>query len=189
MQNRQETAAKLKSGGVTSRYDSRNKDLENKRNRMRTTTEKASILYLDDDIQNLQSFAANFRRQYHVITTNSAIEAFSLIQNGGIDVVVVDQSMPAMSGIEFLESVAADYPEVQRILFTGYSELVSAVEAVNKGRIFRIVTKPLNSQEIGNALKAASDAVKAREETNKMIEELRRQNQQFEFMLRQRLLS
>jgi DNA-binding NtrC family response regulator len=156
---------------------------------MRTPNEKSSILYLDDDVQNLQSFAANFRRNYHVITTNSTIEAFGLIQNGGIDIVVTDQNMPSMSGIEFLESVAAEYPQVQRILFTGYSDLISATEAVNKGKIFRIVNKPLDSEEISAALKAACDEVRAKEEKDKLIKDLRRQNQQFEFMLRQRLLS
>jgi DNA-binding NtrC family response regulator len=94
-----------------------------------------------------------------------------------------------MSGVEFLESIARDFPNVQRILLTGYSELVPVVEAVNKGQVFRILTKPFNMKEISNMVAEAWDQCKIIFEKEKLIHQLKRQNQQFEFILRQRLLS
>lgn len=156
---------------------------------MRSNTSKPTVLYLDDEVQNLETFAANFRRKYHVITSDSPIDAYNLLQDGGIDIVIADQNMPAMSGIEFLETVANEFPEVERILLTGYTEMVSVVEAVNKGKLFRILTKPFNLEEIGKVIADATKMIADRLETNQTMEALRRQNQQFEFLLRQRLLS
>lgn len=156
---------------------------------MRSNTSKPTVLYLDDEVQNLETFSANFRRKYHVITTDSPIEAYNFLQDGGVDIVIADQNMPAMSGIEFLETVANEFPEAERVLLTGYTEMVSVVEAVNKGKLFRILTKPFNLEEISKVIADASKMISARIETNDTIETLRRQNQQFEFLLRQRLLS
>jgi FixJ family two-component response regulator len=97
--------------------------------------------------------------------------------------------MPSMSGVEFLESISRDFPYVQRILLTGYTDLIPVVEAVNKGKVFRILTKPFNSKEIISMVSEAWENCKDVIEKERQIQMLTRQNQQFEFILRQRLLS
>lgn len=151
--------------------------------------EKPKVLYLDDDDGNLVTFRANFREQFAVFTTDNPVEAYDMIGEHKIQIVITDHNMPRMSGVEFLESIARDYPDVQRILLTGYTELVPVMEAVNKGKVFRILTKPFNMKEISRMVIEAWDQFRQVIEKDKLIHQLKRQNQQFEFILRQRLLS
>jgi len=152
-------------------------------------SEKPKVLYLDDDMANLDSFVANFRDQFDVFTATNPMDAYNMVSDNRIEIVVTDHNMPSMSGIEFLESMANDFPNVQRILLTGYSELVPLVEAVNRGKVFRILTKPFNMKEIKQMIMEAWQQTRDVFEKEKMIQHLTRQNQQFEFILRQRLLS
>jgi DNA-binding NtrC family response regulator len=151
--------------------------------------DKPKVLYLDDDDANLVTFRANFRDQFEVYTTDNPVEAYNLISEQKIQIVITDHNMPRMSGVEFLESIARDYPNVQRILLTGYTELVPVMEAINKGKVFRILTKPFNMKEISRMVSEAWEQFRQVLEKDKLIHQLRRQNQQFEFILRQRLLS
>jgi DNA-binding NtrC family response regulator len=153
------------------------------------TSTKPKVLYLDDIQENLDSFLANFRRDFDVFVTNNPIDAYHIIDQNEIEIVVTDQRMPGMSGVEFLETVARDYPHVQRILLSGYSDFISAVEAVNKGKVYRIIAKPLNVNEIKDLLQEAWNSFKMAIEKDRMIAQLEKQNKQFEFMLRQKLLS
>ncbi len=152
-------------------------------------SEKPRVLYLDDDDSNLISFRANFRDQFEVFTSNNPVEAYNMIGEQKIQIVITDHNMPSMSGVEFLESIAEHYPEVQRIILTGYTEMVPLMEAVNKGQVFRIIAKPFNMKEISKMVSEAWDQFKIVFEREKMIKQLMRQNQQFEFILRQRLLT
>jgi len=151
--------------------------------------ERPRVLYLDDDDSNLVSFRANFREQFEVFTSANPVEAYNIIAENKIDIVITDHNMPSMSGVEFLESIAIDYPYVQRILLTGYTELVPVMEAINKGQVFRISTKPFNLKEISRMVAEAWEQCRIIIEREKLINQLKRQNQQFEFILRQRLLS
>jgi DNA-binding NtrC family response regulator len=152
-------------------------------------TDKPRILYLDDDQSNLDSFTANFRKNFEIHAVTNPFEAYNLIDEHDIQVVVTDHNMPSISGVEFLESVAKDYPNVQRILLTGFTELISVVDAVNRGKVFRIITKPFNLTEIKMMLFEAFDNFSKSLEKDALIAQLQRQNQQFEFILRQRLIS
>ena len=152
-------------------------------------SETPKVLYLDDDQGNLDSFKANFRQEFEVFTATNPVEAYNLIATEGIQIVITDHNMPSMSGVEFLESISRDYPYVQRILLTGFTDLIPVVEAVNKGKVFRILTKPFNMKEISKMVSEAWQQCKDIFEKERTIQQLTRQNQQFEFILRQRLLS
>ena len=153
------------------------------------TSTKPKVLYVDDIQQNLDSFLANFRRDFDIVVTSNPIEACHIIEKEHIEIVVTDQRMPGMSGVEFLETVARDFPHVQRILLSGYLDFISAVEAVNKGKVYRIVAKPFNVAEIKDLIHEAWTSFKASLEKDTLIAKLELQNRQFEFMLRQKLLS
>jgi len=150
---------------------------------------KPKVLYLDQDQGNLDSFKANFRDQFEIITASYIAQAYGLIESEGIQIAIADHNMQGISGVDFLESLSHDFPHVQRILLTGYTEMVPLVEAINKSRVFGVLTKPLNIREISEMIKDAWNQCKDIFEKEKTIRQLVRQNQQFEFILRQRLLS
>ncbi len=152
-------------------------------------SERPKVLYLDDDDSNLVSFRANFRDQFDVFTTNNPVEAYTMIGEHKIQIVITDHNMPSMSGVEFLESISDHYPDVQRILLTGYTELVPVMEAINKGKVFRIIAKPFNMKEISRMVIEAWEQFRIVFERERLIQQLKKQNQQFEFILRQRLLT
>jgi len=152
-------------------------------------TGKPRVLYLDDDKGNLDSFRANFRDQFEIFTSNNPVEAYNMIESEQIQIAIADHHMPSMSGVEFLESLSMDFPQVQRILLTGFTEMVPVVAAVNKGRVFGVLTKPFNIRDISTMVKEAWTICMDMVQKERMIHQLTRQNQQFEFILRQRLLS
>jgi len=128
------------------------------------------VLYLDDDQGNLDSFKANFRQEFEVFTATNPVEAYNLIDSERIQIVITDHNMPSMSGVEFLESISKDFPYVQRILLTGFTDLVPVVEAVNKGKVFRILTKPFNMKEIAKMVSEAWDQCKDLFEKERQIQ-------------------
>ena len=150
---------------------------------------KPRVLFLDDDEANLVAFRANFRSQFEIYTTVSPFEAYNLIDDMNIQVVLADHRMPSISGIDFLETVSRDYPGVQRILVTGHCDVNLLVEAINKGKVGGVLSKPFNPLEISAVISDAWSRFREVFESEIVMKQLRRQNQQFEFMLRQRLLS
>jgi DNA-binding NtrC family response regulator len=150
---------------------------------------KPRVLYLDDDESNLVSFRANFRNNFEVFVATSPIEAYRMMEDHAIQVVITDHQMPSMSGVDFLATMSRDFPNVKRILLTGYSEMVPLVDAINKGKVTAVLSKPFNATEIGQVVLEAWKQFKELFEQEVYIKQLKRQNQQFEFMLRQRLLS
>ena len=87
------------------------------------TEEKATVLYIDDEVNNLHSFKASFRRQFNVLTAESATEARKVLAANTVHVIVSDQRMPQMTGIEFFASILNDFPDPIRMLLTGYADI------------------------------------------------------------------
>ena len=152
-------------------------------------SEKPKILFLDDDEANLISFEDNFRKDFTVLTSRDHNEALRIVQEHGIQVAITGQNMPKMSGIKFLENLSTKYPEVQRVLLTGEINSLAMIEAVNRGKVCNIITKPFNLKEIQTMIHAAFENFRKRIEKDNLIKKLTKKNEQFEFMLRQQLLS
>ncbi len=151
--------------------------------------EKISLLYVDDEENNLMSFKATFRMKYDVHTAISGEEAIKIMDSTPIDIIITDQRMPQMTGVQFLESIIDKYPEPMRILLTGYADLNAVIDAVNKGKIFHYHTKPWNEDELDATIKRAYDVYKLRKDEKELTEKLGVTNSQLEFLLRQQLLS
>ena len=118
--------------------------------------EKINILYLDDEINNLQSFKAKYRTEYSIFIANNVQEAYYILEkNPQIQIIISDQRMPDMTGSLFFESILIKYPDPIRILLTGYSDLASVIDAINKGQIFRYLEKPWNDYEMKMAIENA----------------------------------
>jgi response regulator RpfG family c-di-GMP phosphodiesterase len=153
------------------------------------TKEKITILYVDDEVNNLVSFKAVFRIKYNVITAISGEEAIKILRNHTVNIIITDQRMPHMTGVEFLESILGEYPDPIRILLTGYADMVAVIDAVNKGKIFHYLTKPWNEEELDITINRAFDVYKQKMDEKEMTDKLSLSNEQLEFLLRQKLLS
>jgi response regulator RpfG family c-di-GMP phosphodiesterase len=151
--------------------------------------QKINILYVDDEENNLISFKATFRIKHNVFTALSGEDAFKILETKHIDIIVTDQRMPAMTGVEFLEKVIEKFPDPVRILLTGYADMSAVVDAVNKGKIFHYVTKPWNEEELNETISRAYAKYLEKAELKDMNKKLEGSNDQLEFLLRQRLLS
>lgn len=151
--------------------------------------EDVSILYIDDEVNNLVAFKANFRRDYKIFTTENVDEAFTFLRENKIQIIITDQRMPGKTGVEFLQDVIKEFPEPIRILLTGYSDIEVVIDSINKGQVFRYITKPFNDLELKMTIENAMEVFNLREENKDLVQKLLLANEQLEFMLRQKLLS
>ncbi|MDF2477254.1 MAG: response regulator [Sphingobacterium sp.] len=150
---------------------------------------KISILYVDDEENNLISFKATFRLKYKVFTAISGAEAIDLVKNNPIDIIITDQRMPEMTGVEFLEKIIEINATSMRILLTGYTDMAAVVDAVNKGKIFHYLNKPWSEKELDDTIQHAYEVYMERQKIIETNAKLESSNDQLEFMLRQKLLS
>ena len=112
------------------------------------------VLYLDDEEANLFSFKAAFRREFEVHTCMEPHQAVRLMDEHEFHVVLSDQRMPRISGVEFFEMVMPDHPDVSRVLVTGYADTDAVVDAINKGQVYRFVSKPWNEEELRTVIRS-----------------------------------
>ncbi len=150
---------------------------------------KISVLYVDDEMNNLISFRAAFRGEIKVHIANSAAEGLDILERERIHIIITDQRMPEITGVEFLEQVISKFPAPIRILLTGYADMQAVIDAINKGRIYYYLTKPWNEEQLRATMMNAYEIYRLREENESLIQELARVNEQLEFLLRQKLLS
>jgi len=150
---------------------------------------KITILYVDDEENNLFSFKAAFRIKYQIYTAISGDEALKMLSEKPVHIIITDQRMPNMTGVEFLEKVIEIYPDPMRVLLTGYADMGAVVDAVNKGKIFHYLTKPWNEEELDMTITRAYDAYLEKLKLKEENEKLETSNDQLEFLLRQKLLS
>lgn len=149
-----------------------------------------SILYLDDEEQNLVSFQALFRRQYNVFTTTSAHEAVDILNNNDIQIIFSDQKMPEVSGVEFFETILPDFPHPVRILLTGYADIEAVIDAINKGQVYRYVAKPWDANELAVCVENALEKYRREQELLRKSNDLEQSNatlEQFVFSASQQL--
>lgn len=128
--------------------------------------DRASLLFVDDEERVVDLLRMMFRSKYDVYTATSGQQALEIISGNVIDVIVSDQRMPGMTGIELLSQVRKRSPSTMRILLTGYSDLSAIVGSVNDGEVFRFINKPWDQAEITNII---ADAVLAAQSTAKVF--------------------
>jgi len=110
---------------------------------------KPKVLFVDDDPDVLEGLKrALIREPYEILTASSAVDAYGILDMEKIDVVVSDEQMPNISGTVFLTTVRKNYPEIIRIILTGQATLETAIQAINKGEVYRFLIKPCNNIEI-----------------------------------------
>lgn len=128
------------------------------------TKVKPALLFVDDERRVLTSMRAMFRREYDVLLANSGYEALEILEKrDDIHVVVSDQRMPGMTGVELLATVKGDYPSSMRILLTGYADLDAVEASINESEVFRYLMKPCPTDELKDAVALAVQAARVSE--------------------------
>ncbi|MBU5614096.1 response regulator [Geomonas azotofigens] len=138
---------------------------------------KPKLLYVDDERPNLVALRALLRDTYEVLIAETAHEAFLLLEDQDIPLIVSDQRMPGMTGTQFLEKVAEAYPHNARMILTGYADIEAVIDAINRSQIYYYFKKPWNETEIRLTLANALESVQTR---RKLIDSERRFRSTFE---------
>lgn len=147
------------------------------------------VLYIDDEVHNLSAFKASFRRAYTVYTAESADQARKILEENTVHIIISDQRMPQMTGIQFFESIVDAYPDPIRMLLTGYADINAVIDAINKGQVYKYFSKPWDEQELRTNIDKAYELYCLRKENQELTEKLIDVNQKLEFLLRQKLIS
>jgi DNA-binding NtrC family response regulator len=154
-----------------------------------TTDTMVNVLCLDDDAMVLHTFKSLFGNDYNVFTATDPFDAYNIMKSENIHILISDLEMPSMSGTYFLQRMAQDFPKAQRILLSGNITAEAMLSAINQARVFRVSTKPFKKEEMNDTLQAAFKNYQEMAEKENSIKRLEKQNAQFEFLLRQQMLS
>ncbi|MBS1526277.1 MAG: response regulator [Bacteroidetes bacterium] len=130
------------------------------------------VLYIDDEINNLNSFKAAFRRDFDIYVAQSAKEGRKILDTTEIGVIITDQRMPVMTGIEFLESILSIYPDTIRILLTGFSDINAVMDAINRGQVYKYLVKPWQNEELKLYIQNALELYHLRRENKELARKL-----------------
>ena len=131
------------------------------------------VLYVDDEVNNLNSFRAAFRHHFEVFTAISAKEGRKILDSTEIGVIITDHRMPVMTGIEFLESIIQVYPDTIRILLTGFADINAVMDAINRGQVYKYVVKPWQNDELKMYITNAMEIYQLRRENKNLTAKLR----------------
>lgn len=113
---------------------------------------RTRLLFVDDDERILNAVRALFRQDYEVVTAGGGEAALDALKQGAFHVIVSDQRMPGVTGVELLRQARALAPNAVRILLTGYTDLAALVGSINQGEIFKFVMKPWDNEELKKAV-------------------------------------
>lgn len=132
----------------------------------------STILYIDDEQNNLSSFRANFREYYTIFTANSVEEGINILRNNDIHIIITDQRMPDMTGVNFLESILEEFPYQIRLLLTGYADIDILLDALSRKLVYRYLLKPFDDVELRTAIDNALEVYYLRKDNRELQKKL-----------------
>lgn len=139
----------------------------------------ATLLLVDDEANILASLRRLFRPLgYTILTAESGAAGLEILENEPVDIIISDMRMPQMDGAQFLEQVAGRWPQTVRFILTGYADLNSTIDAINKGQIYGYFSKPWEDNEIRLAVQHALEQQRLRSERDHLLELTARQNEE-----------
>lgn len=139
-------------------------------------SDKIKVLYVDDENNNLVAFRSYFRKEYEVFTTLSAAEAFKILDENTIPVIISDQRMPGTSGVEFLEQTIKTHPDSIRVLITAQADIEMVIDSINRGQITKFIQKPWDWEKLSLAIENCVLLYKSKLELKKANDELSKAN-------------
>src|SRR5207248_1870494 len=121
-----------------------------------TVPKKHTLLVIDDEPDVCDSVHDLLRREFNVLRAKNAEEGFKLMRENEVHIIMTDQRMPKVTGVELLTRVRQGHPQAVRMLFTGYSDLDSIIAAINQGHIFKFMKKPWQPAELEESVREAA---------------------------------
>lgn len=144
--------------------------------RLEVAKYRCTLLVVDDEPYILATLSALLTPEFDVLTVDSGEAAQELFRTREIDLILSDQKMPRMSGVQLLEWVRQNHPKTVRLLMTGFADLEEAVDAINRGQIFRYIFKPWRTEELLDILRSGSRTFLLERSHEQLLEELRKVN-------------
>jgi len=144
--------------------------------------EKLNVLYLDDDKDVLDSYNSMHRFDFNIFSTINADEAREIIEKNDIHIIIADQRMPKITGLNFFASIMDEHPEPIRILLTGYSDVSSIINAVDSDIIYRHMTKPFTPEEMKLMIKNAAEVYFLRKEKQRLLDDIALADEKLRFI-------
>ncbi len=130
------------------------------------------ILVVDDEQDNLDAFRFNFRKTFDILTAGGGAEALQILEDKEVAVVITDQRMPKMTGVELLREVRSRQPEAVGIILTAFTDVDVLIEAINLGQVYRYITKPWDAKEVRGVLQYAIERFHLYRENKKLAAQL-----------------
>ena len=125
------------------------------------------------------------RRIFEVHIASTPEKAYEILKTKNVHIVLTDQRMDLMTGVEFLESIVEDYPDPVRILVTGYSDITAVINSINQGQVYKYISKPYPREAMQKSIENAAEVYFLRKDRQELIQKLTRACSQLEFLLRQ----
>ncbi|MBW2062661.1 MAG: response regulator [Deltaproteobacteria bacterium] len=144
---------------------------------------KHTVLCVDDEENILRSLKRLFRREdFRFLTAETGEEGLKILQENPVHLVISDNRLPTMSGIEFLAEIRENYPDTIRMVLTGFTDLDTIMESVNQGHIFKFILKPWNDQNLIMDVRQALQQYDLIQSNKQLHERVLEQNQQLKKM-------
>src|ERR1700680_3785094 len=141
---------------------------------------KPCLLVVDDEPDVVQSVKDLLRCDYKVLGATRATEGLRIMSAENVQIVMSDQRMPEMTGVEFLSNLRNTHPATGRLLFTAYAALTAVIDAINQGNVYRYISKPWVPDELRMVLKQALEYHLLHLERKRLLDEVRQKNAQLE---------
>jgi len=141
--------------------------------------EKIKILFVDDEEYILKSLKRLFAdKDYTILTSTSGFEALDIIQEESPQIIVSDYRMPGINGVDFLRKAYIRKPDAIRIILSGYADTAVVIEAINEGRIYKLIQKPWNEDELKITISNAVDRYLLYKRNQELTKELSEKNEE-----------
>ncbi|MCP5498155.1 MAG: response regulator, partial [Leptospiraceae bacterium] len=148
--------------------------------------ENRNLLVLDDEEEILKALRRQFRKSYQIFDASTPKDAYIIMRENPIQVIISDQRMPEMNGTEFLSSVKSEFPDAIRLILTGYADIKAVIDAINAGNVFRYVTKPWDPVELDTIVNEAFEKYELTIRNRKLVEDLKTANELLEQRVKER---
>lgn len=137
---------------------------------------KHNLLIIDDEVDITKALVRQFRRKYNVFASTDASDALKIMEREKIQVVLSDQRMPGMTGVDFFTRIKDKYPDALKLILTGFSDIEAVIGAINEGQVFRYVKKPWNPDELESIIREAFDKYELITNNRKLMASLQEAN-------------
>ncbi len=132
-----------------------------------------SVLVIDDEVRSQEALRRTLEEDFEVHTASGAAQARAIMEQRSIQVVLTDQRMPEVSGVEFLKEVRRDWPDAVRIIISGYTDSEDIIAGINEAGIYQYLLKPWHPEQLLLTLKRAAELFRLQQENCQLAVELR----------------